>query len=121
MKTATVGVHAATTDYDTALVMQKKGEIGKVVVYPFDRIAEALTDLEAGRITAVMKVAPAAVYLARRMPYLRIVAQVPSGPQPLGIAFAKDEILLRRTVNRTLASMHADGHARGARAALGCG
>jgi len=37
IKEATVGVQAATTDYDAALAMQKRGEIGKVEVYPFDR------------------------------------------------------------------------------------
>jgi ABC-type amino acid transport substrate-binding protein len=68
LKTATVGVQAATTDADIASVMQKEGEIGKIIVYPFDRIGDAMTDLEAGRITAVMKVAPVAAYLARRMP-----------------------------------------------------
>jgi ABC-type amino acid transport substrate-binding protein len=109
LKTAAVGVQAATTDYDTAVAMRKKGEIGKIVVYPFDRIADAMTDLEAGRITAVMKVAPVASYLARRMPNLRIVAQVPDDPQPLGIGFAKDERALEMAVNYALASMRTDG------------
>jgi hypothetical protein len=63
MKTATVGVQAATTDYDTPIVVQRRGEIGKVFVYPFDRIADAMTDLETGRITAAMKVAPIAAIL----------------------------------------------------------
>jgi len=109
MKTATVGVQAATTDYDVAVVMQKKGEIGGVKIYPFDRIADAMTDLEAGRISAVMKVAPVAAYLARRMKGLKIVAQVPDDPQPLGIGFAKDEAVLETAVNGALASMRADG------------
>jgi ABC-type amino acid transport substrate-binding protein len=109
LKTAAVGVQSATTDYDIAVVMQKKGEIGKVVVYPFDRIAQAMTDLEAGRITAVMKVAPVATYLARRTPNLRVVAQVPNDPQPLGIGFAKDERALETAVNSALASMRTDG------------
>jgi ABC-type amino acid transport substrate-binding protein len=109
MKTARVGVQAATTDYDIALAMQKKGEIGSVTVYPFDRIADAMTDLEAGRITAVMKVAPVAAYLARRMKGLKIVAQVPDDPQLLGIGFAKDERALETAVNAALASMRADG------------
>lgn len=98
-----------TTDYDVAVIMQKAGEIGKVVIYSFDRIAAAMTDLEAGRITAVMKVAPVAAWLARRTPNLRIVAQVPNDPQPLGIGFAKDEPVLRAAVNSALASMRADG------------
>jgi ABC-type amino acid transport substrate-binding protein len=109
MKAATVGVQAATTDYDVAIVMQKKGEIGKVIVYPFDRIGDAMTDLDAGRITAVMKVAPVASYLAREMKGLRIVAQVPDDPQPLGIGFAKSESALLTSVDEAIASMRADG------------
>jgi ABC-type amino acid transport substrate-binding protein len=109
MKNATVGVQAATTDEDVAIIMQKKGEIGSVKVYPFDRIDDAMMDLEAGRITAVMKVAPVAAYLARQRPGLRIAAQVPDDPQPLGIGFAKSEQVLLAAVNDVLASMRADG------------
>lgn len=64
LKNATVGVQAATTDYDVAIAMQQRGQIGKVKVYPFARIADAMTDLAAGRITAVMKVYPVAAWLA---------------------------------------------------------
>jgi ABC-type amino acid transport substrate-binding protein len=109
LRTASVGVQAATTDYDIAIEMQHKGEIGKIIVYPFDRIGEAIKDLEAGRITAVMKVAPVAAYLARQMPNLKVIAQVPNDPQPLGIGFAKSEGTLRAKVNVVLASMHSDG------------
>ena len=31
-----------------APVMQKRGQIGSIKVYPFDRIEEAITDLSAG-------------------------------------------------------------------------
>ena len=45
-----------------------------------------MTDLAAGRITAVMMVTPVAAWLAAKRPDLRIVAQVSDDPQPLGIA-----------------------------------
>jgi ABC-type amino acid transport substrate-binding protein len=109
LRTATVGVQAATTDYDIALEMQHRGEIGKLAVYPFDKIGEAIKDLEAGRITAVMKVAPVADYLARQTPDLKIIAQVPDDPQPLGIGFAKGETALLAAVNSELAAMLKDG------------
>jgi ABC-type amino acid transport substrate-binding protein len=44
----------------------------------FDRIEAAMTDLEAGQITAVMKVTPVAAWLVAKRPALRIVAQVPT-------------------------------------------
>jgi ABC-type amino acid transport substrate-binding protein len=109
LKEASVGVQAATTDYDAAIRMQKRGEIRSVKVYPFDRIEEAMTDLEAGKITAVMKVAPVAAWLARKRPNLRIVAQVPNDPQPLGIGFEKKNSEMVMAVNQVIATMQQDG------------
>ena len=78
-------------------------------VYPFDHIADAMTDLAAGRITAVMKVYPVAAWLARQTPGLRIVAQVPDDPQPLGIGFNKNNPELLAAVNGALSGMKHDG------------
>ena len=90
LKDAVVGVQAATTDYDVAIAMQTRREIKDVKVYSFDRLADALTDLTAGRITAVMKVDPVAAWLTRQNPGLRIVAQIPHDPQPLGIGLKQE-------------------------------
>src|SRR4051794_13620393 len=87
LKDATVGVQAATTDYDAAVAMERAGQIGGVKVYPFAQIGDAMEDLAAGRIGAVMKVYPVAAWLARQTPGLRILGQVPNNPQPLGIGF----------------------------------
>ena len=109
LKKASVGLQVATTDYDVALAMLKKGEIGSIKVYAFDHIDDAMVDLAAGRITAVMKVFPVAAYLARQTPGLRIVAQVPNDPQPLGIGLARDNPGLLAAVDRALADMARDG------------
>jgi ABC-type amino acid transport substrate-binding protein len=109
IKEATVGVQAVTTDYDAAFAMQKRGEIRKVEVYPFDRIESAMTDLVAGRITAVMKVYPVAAWLARQNPDLRIAAQIPDDPQPLGIGLEKNNLALLSAVNAALADIKQDG------------
>jgi ABC-type amino acid transport substrate-binding protein len=68
-----------------------------------------MTDLAAGRITAVMKVYPVAAWLARQNPDLRIAAQVPNEPQPLGIGFKKDNPGVVAAVNGALARMKQDG------------
>jgi ABC-type amino acid transport substrate-binding protein len=109
LRHASVGVQAATTDYDAALVMHQRGELGSIKVYPFDRIKQAMRDLEAGRIMAVMKVAPVAAWLAAKSPDLRIVAQVPDDPQPLGIGLGKNQPALLAAVNGALAAMQRDG------------
>ena len=80
-----------------------------IKVYPFDRIEEAMTDLDAGRITAVMKVAPVAAWLAAKNLNLRIAAKVPDNPQPLGIGFGKNQPTLVAAVNGALAAMQRDG------------
>ena len=84
LKDAEVGVQAATTDYDIAVAMQRRGQIGKVKVYP---VAE---------------------WLARRTPGLRIVAQIPNDPQPLGIGFNKNNPELLAAVNGVLSEMKQD-------------
>jgi ABC-type amino acid transport substrate-binding protein len=109
LKDAVVGLQAATTDYDVAVVMQQRGEIKVIKTYPFAQIADAITDLAAGHITAVMKVNPVAAWLAGHTPGLRIVAQVPNDPQPLGIGFSKSNPALLAAVNQALAAMTADG------------
>ena len=109
LKDATVGVQAATTDYDAAVAMQRAGQIGSVKVYAFAQIAEAMKDLAADRIGAVMKVYPVAAWLARQTPGLRILGQVPDDPQPLGIGFNQDHPGLVAAVNGALAEMQRDG------------
>ena len=109
MRKASVGVQAATTDYDAALAMRQRGEIGSIKVYPFDRIGDAMGDLAAGRITAVMKVYPVAAWFVRENPGLRIVGQVPDDPQPLAIGFRQSNLGLLAAVDEVLADMKRDG------------
>lgn len=109
LRHASVGVQAATTDYDAAVAMQQRGELGSIKVYPLDQIEQAMKDLEAGRITAVMKVAPVAVWLRAKGPDLRIVAQVPDDPRPLGIGLGKNQPGLLAAVNGALGAMRRDG------------
>jgi ABC-type amino acid transport substrate-binding protein len=109
LKGAAVGVQAATTDYNAAVAMQRAGQIGSAKVYPFAQIADAMTDLAAGRITAVMKVYPVAAWLARQTPGLHILGQVPDDPQALGIGFNRRNPGLVAAIGRSLADMQQDG------------
>jgi ABC-type amino acid transport substrate-binding protein len=109
LRNASVGVQAATTDYDIAVKMQQKGQIGRIKVFSFDHIQDAMVDLAAGRITAVMKVYPVAAWLTHQTPGLTIVAEVPDDPQPLGIGFSNNNPRLLVAVNRALTDMKRDG------------
>jgi ABC-type amino acid transport substrate-binding protein len=104
----TVGVQAATTDLDAATVMWKAGQIGAVKIYPFAQIADAVLDLRSGRIGAVMKVRPVAQWFVRGTPGLRILAQVPNDPQPLGIGFNRNSTGLLAAVNEAICDMAHD-------------
>jgi ABC-type amino acid transport substrate-binding protein len=106
---AIVGVQAATTDSDAAYAMQKARKVGAVRVYPFACIADAITDLRAGRVGAVMKVRPVAEWFVRITPGLRILAEVPNDPQPLGIGFKLGSTGLVSGVNDAIAATRHDG------------
>jgi ABC-type amino acid transport substrate-binding protein len=108
LKGGTVGVQAATTDYDVAVAMQRAGQIGSVKVYPFAKIADAIKDLGSGHVDAVMKVYPVAAWFVRSMPGLRILGQVPDAPQPLGIGFDRNNTGLVPAVNHVLTQMQQD-------------
>jgi ABC-type amino acid transport substrate-binding protein len=56
-----------------------------------------------------MKVYPVAAWLAQRTPGLRIVAQVPDDPQPLGIGFNRSNPALATAVDSALAEIRRDG------------
>jgi ABC-type amino acid transport substrate-binding protein len=108
LKGGTVGVQAATTDYDVAVAMQRAGQIGSVKVYPFAKIANAIKDLGSGHVDAVMKVYPVAAWFVRSVPGLRILGQVPDAPQPLGIGFDRNNTGLVAAVNHVLTQMQQD-------------
>jgi len=58
-----------------------------------------------GGLLGGMKVYPVAAWLARQTPGLRIVAQLPDAPQPLGIGFNKNSPLLVAKVNGVLSEI----------------
>lgn len=109
LKKHTVGVQAATTGLDAANLMKSKGLITNIEIYPFANIQDAMKDLVAGKIGAVIKVFPVADYLVKHNPSLKILMPVPDDPQPLGIGFHKDDTDLLQRINQILADMKQDG------------
>lgn len=104
-----IGVQKATTDYDIAVIMQKKGTVKTVKVYPFAHFNFAIDDLIAGKVGSVMKVFPVAYYYVQIHPELKILAPVPNDPQPLGFGFNKNNPGLVAAVNKVQAELIADG------------
>jgi len=109
LKRKTIGVQAETTDQDIAQKMLLEEKIGRIMIYSFNNIDEALVDLKKGVIDAVIKVFPVANYLVHSDKDLKMIAQVPRDPQPLGFGFNKKNTSLLRKMNQALTSLKRDG------------
>ena len=104
----TAGIQSGNTSDFVAKRLLAEGTIAGITYYPYNGIATALDDLEAGRIGLVIKLFPVISWLVRDRPRLAVPLQVPTHEQ-LGIAFAKDNEALSAAVNRTLTTLRDNG------------
>ena len=104
----TVGIQVGNTSGVVARRLEARGAIAGIRYYPYDGILDALDDLSAGKIGAVMKLLPVTRWLVRDRPDLVVVQEIPTRER-LGIAFALDNAPLRDAVNGALAELGADG------------
>jgi ABC-type amino acid transport substrate-binding protein len=104
----TAGIQSGNTSDLVARRLQAEGTIAGIKYYPYDGIATALDDLEAGRIGLVIKLFPVISWLVKDRPQLAVPIEVPTH-EKLGIAFAKDNEALCDAVNRALATLRDNG------------
>lgn len=104
----TVGIQRGNTSDIVAKKLLAEGAIAQITYYPYHGILDALDDLAAGRIGAVIKLCPVAMTLVKDRPDLAVVAQIPTHEQR-GIAVAKTNVALRNAVNDALASLKQRG------------
>lgn len=104
----TAGIQSGNTSDFVARRLKAEGTIAGIKYYPYDGIATALDDLEAGRIGLVIKLFPVISWLVKNRPALSVPIEVPTH-EKLGIAFAKDNTALCDAVNRALATLRANG------------
>ncbi|MGH2583629.1 MAG: ABC transporter substrate-binding protein [Dehalococcoidia bacterium] len=102
------GIQRGNTSDAVARKLLAEGAIAQIRYYPYTGIFDALDDLTAGRIGAVIKLFPVALTLIRDRPDLAVVQQIPTHEQ-LGIAFAKTNVALRDAVNGALAALKQRG------------
>ena len=93
----TLGVQEGNTSQPVAERLHAEGRLGAVRVYPYGAIGAMLDDLEAGRIDAVMKLAPVLRWLVRDRPALRVVAEAIT-VERLALAVARDNPALRAAI-----------------------
>jgi ABC-type amino acid transport substrate-binding protein len=103
-----VGIQTGNTSDFVAKELKQEGKLAGIRYYPYKGILDALDDLSAGRIGAVMKLLPVATSLVRDRPDLDVVQEIHSN-EFLGIAFAPDNRGLRDAVNTALRTLRESG------------
>ena len=104
----TAGIQSGNTSDAVAKRWLAQGAIAGIHYYPYDGIATALDDLEAGRIGLIIKLFPVISWLVKDRPQLAVVMQAPTH-EKLGIAFSKNNAALRNQVQTSVQTLHANG------------
>ena len=102
------GIQSGNTSDVVARWMKARGVIADIKYYPYQGIAAALDDLEAGRIGLVIKLHPVISWLVKDRPQLSVALQVPTH-EKLGIAFARENEDLCDEVDRALTTLLRNG------------
>jgi len=103
-----VGIQIGNTSDIVAKELKEEGKLAGIRYYPYHGILDALDDLTAGRIGAVMKLLPVAAWLVKDRPDLDVVQELNTN-EFLGIAFAPDNRGLRDAVNTALRTLREGG------------
>jgi len=104
----TIGVQHGNTSEPIAHRLLTEGKVAEVRSYAYHDIGVMLDDLEAGRIGAVMKLAPVVRWLARARPTLRVV-QEGITDEKLGVAVRLGDEALRKAINGAQARLQDNG------------
>jgi ABC-type amino acid transport substrate-binding protein len=104
----TIGVQRGNTSEPVAQRLKSEGRAADVRIYAYDEIGLMLADLEAGKIGAVMKLAPVMHWFVRSRPALRVV-QEGITREKLGVAVRLGNDALRRAIDDAQARLRERG------------
>jgi ABC-type amino acid transport substrate-binding protein len=104
----TAGIQSGNTSDAVAKRWLAENAIASIRYYPYDGIATALNDLEAGRIGFVVKLHPVISWLVQTRSALTVAFQVPTH-EKLGIAFAKNNTTLCQEMEAAVQTLRAKG------------
>jgi polar amino acid transport system substrate-binding protein len=104
----TAGIQSGNTSDAVAKRWLAENAIAGIRYYPYDGIATALNDLEAGRIGFVVKLHPVISWLVQTRSALTVAFQVPTH-EKLGIAFAKNNTTLCQEMEAAVQTLRAKG------------
>jgi len=103
-----VGIQVGNTSDLVARELLARGAIGDIKYYPYHGILDALDDLSAGRVGALIKLFPVLSWLVKDREGLAVIDQFPTH-EKIGIAFARTNPGLCRAVNESLESLRKNG------------
>jgi len=104
----TAGIQSGNTSDAVAKRWLAENAIAGIRYYPYDGIATALNDLEAGRIGFVVKLHPVISWLVQTRSALSVAFQVPTH-EKLGIAFAKNNTTLCQEMEAAVQTLQTKG------------
>jgi ABC-type amino acid transport substrate-binding protein len=103
-----VGIQVGNTSDIVAKELAAKGAIAAIKYYPYAGILDALDDLTAGTIGALIKLLPVTTWLVKDRPDLAVVQEIPTHER-LAIACALDNHDLCDSLNDALRTRQRDG------------
>jgi len=103
-----LAVQDGNTSQPVAQRLKDEGRVGDVRVYAYHDIATMLDDLDAGRIAAVMKLAPVMNWFVKDRPHLRVV-QKGITSEDLAIATGLGNETLRQAIDTAQARLRENG------------
>lgn len=103
-----LAVQDGNTSQPVAQRLKDEGRVGDVRVYAYHDIAAMLDDLDAGRIAAVMKLAPVMNWFVKDRPHLRVV-QTGITSEDLAIATGLGNETLRQAIDTAQARLRDNG------------
>jgi len=104
----TIGVQHGNTSEPVAHRLKAEGRVGAVKTYAYHDIGRMLDDVEAGRIAAVMKLAPVMRWFTRDRPALKVVQETITDEE-LGVCVALGNVPLQEAIDAAMARLRADG------------
>jgi ABC-type amino acid transport substrate-binding protein len=103
-----LAVQHGNTSEPVARRLKAQGRVAEVRTYGYDEIGRMLDDLDAGKIGAVMKLAPVMHWLVRKRPALRVV-QERITDEKLAVAVGRGNDALRQAIDTAQARLAARG------------
>jgi ABC-type amino acid transport substrate-binding protein len=108
LKGRAIAVQRGNTSEPVVERLKAEGKVAEVRLYPYDGIVAMLDDLEAGKIDAIMKLAPVMHWLTRDRPHLRVVEEKIT-VERIAVSVRRGNDVLRQAIERAQQNLVENG------------